>query len=95
MWSSRNIGGKFSWTSQNGCGIIVVEVIDVRRIIKNCIKCNLCGDIIVSEDRHDFKSCKCGTVSTDGGNEYLRRSYKNSPDDYTELSEYEETEDRR
>lgn len=67
----------------------------MRRIIKNCIKCNLCGDIIVSEDRHDFKSCKCGTVSPDGGNEYLRCSYKNSPDDYTELSEYEETEDRR
>ena len=75
--------------------MIGVEVIDVRRIIKNCIKCNLCGDIIVSEDRHDFKSCKCGTVSADGGNEYLRRGYKNSPDDYTELSEYEETEDRR
>lgn len=75
--------------------MIVVEVIDVRRIIKNCIKCNLCGDIIVSEDRHDFKSCKCDTVSADGGNEYLRRSYKNSLDDYTELSEYEETEDRR
>ncbi|MCX4358007.1 MAG: hypothetical protein OSJ43_17610 [Oscillospiraceae bacterium] len=67
----------------------------MRRIIKNCIKCNLCGDIIVSEDRHDFKSCKCGAVTVDGGNDYLKRTYKNSPDDYTELSEYEDIEDRR
>ena len=63
----------------------------MRRIIKNSVKCNLCGDIIVSESVHDFKFCKCGAVSVDGGNDYLRRTYKN-PDDYTELSEYEETE---
>jgi len=62
----------------------------VRRIIKNSVKCNLCSDIIVSEDAYDFKSCKCGAVSVDGGNDYLKRTYKNSPDDYTELSEYEE-----
>ncbi len=64
----------------------------MRRIIKNSVKCNLCGEIIVSEDVHDLKFCKCGAVSVDGGNDYLRRTYKNSPDDYTELSEYEETE---
>ncbi len=64
----------------------------MRRIIKNSVKCNLCGEIIVSEDVRDFKFCKCGSVSVDGGNDYLRRTYKNSPDDYTELSEYEETE---
>ena len=64
----------------------------MRRIIKNSVKCNLCGDIIVSEDVHDFKFCKCGSVSVDGVNDYLRRTYKNSRDDYTELSEYEEIE---
>lgn len=62
------------------------------KIFKNSIKCNLCGEIIVSESAHDFKWCKCGTVAVDGGNEALRRLYKNSPDDYTELSEYEESE---
>lgn len=64
----------------------------MRRIIKNSVKCNLCGEIIVSEEVHDLKFCKCGTVSVDGGNDYLRRTYMNSPDDYTELSEYEENE---
>ncbi len=64
----------------------------MRRLIKNSVKCNLCGDIIVSESVHDFKWCKCGAVAVDGGNDYIRRTYKNSPDDYTELSEYEESE---
>ena len=64
----------------------------MRRIIKNSVKFNLCGEIIVSEEVHDLKFCKCGAVSVDGGNDYLKRTYKNSPDDYTELSEYEENE---
>ena len=56
-------------------------------IIHNRIKCNLCGDIIESEDGHDFKWCKCGTVAVDGGKEYLHRCFKNSKDDYLEMSE--------
>lgn len=64
----------------------------MKKIIKNCIKCNCCGDIIVSEDRHDFKWCTCGAVAVDGGKEYLRRSFKNSIEDYTEMSECEEQE---
>lgn len=70
---------------------MVTEVINVRKIIKNSVKCNLCGEIIISEDVHDFKCCKCGAVAVDGGNDYLRRTYRNSPDDYTELSEFEES----
>ncbi|MCM1167501.1 MAG: hypothetical protein NC299_15345 [Lachnospiraceae bacterium] len=67
----------------------------MRRITKNSVKCNLCGDVIVSESVHDFKFCKCGAVSVDGGNDYLRRTYKNSFEDYTKLSEYDETENGR
>ena len=61
----------------------------MKRIIKNTIRCNHCGDIIVSRYRHDFVTCKCGGCSGDGGNDYLRRGFINSPDDFTELSEYE------
>lgn len=60
----------------------------MKEIIKNSIKCNLCGDIIVSKHTHDKVSCKCGTCSVDGGNSYLKRGYINSNDDFTELSEY-------
>ena len=54
------------------------------RITKNAIKCNHCGDIIVSTHRHDFVTCKCGCCSVDGGNNYLRRGFISSPDDFTE-----------
>ena len=59
-----------------------------RKIKTNKIKCNYCGDIIVSENRHDFKFCSCGKVAVDGGTDYLKRSYTNSTDDFTELTEY-------
>lgn len=60
-----------------------------KKIKSNKIKCKYCGNIIESKSVHDFVTCKCGTVSADGGLCYLRRSFKNSPDDFIELSEYE------
>lgn len=48
---------------------------------------------MVSENRRGFKWCSCRSVAVDGGTDYLKRCFKNSPDDYTELSEYEEAEE--
>lgn len=56
-------------------------------ILRNAIKCNLCGDVIESKGRHDYVTCSCGAVAVDGGHSYLRRTFTNSPKDYTELSE--------
>src|SRR5690606_41550089 len=39
---------------------------------------------------HHYAPCECGRVAADGGREYLRR--RGHPDDFDELSEYEETE---
>lgn len=36
------------------------------------IKCLKCNDIIESVSVHDFKYCKCGGCSIDGGNQYTR-----------------------
>lgn len=55
-------------------------------IIQNKIRCNHCGDVIESKSVHDFKRCSCGKVFVDGGHEYLRRGFTESPDDFTELS---------
>lgn len=55
----------------------------MKKILANKIRCKKCGDIIESEDRHDFKFCKCGAVAVDGGKDYLRRI----GDEYEELSE--------
>lgn len=63
----------------------------MARVIKtNKIKCNHCNGIIESLHRHDFNWCKCGIVAVDGGKDYLKRTFKNSQDDYTEMSEYED-----
>ena len=59
------------------------------RIIRNAIRCNHCGDIIESISAHDFRTCRCGCVSVDGGHEYLRRCFRYSPADFTDLSEVE------
>ncbi len=64
----------------------------MKKIIRNMVKCNLCGDVIESTYRHDFVTCGCGRCSVDGGTDYLRRGYTNSKDDFTELSIFEDTE---
>lgn len=67
----------------------------MKKILVNKIKCNHCGDIIESRYTHDFKYCKCGCVAVDGGREYLKRSFMNSTDDYTELSKYVEEKETK
>lgn len=57
-----------------------------NKIIANRIKCNHCGQIIESKSDHDYKTCKCGKVSVDGGRSYLRRRY-DEIGDYEDLSE--------
>ena len=59
------------------------------KIIKNAIRCNLCGDEIESTSRHQYVTCSCGACAVDGGLDYLRRSFKEK-DCYTELSVTEE-----
>ena len=55
------------------------------KIIKNAIRCNICGDEIESKYRHDYVQCSCGACAVDGGHDYLRRTYKDK-EAYTELS---------
>ena len=67
----------------------------MKKIIKNAIRCTICGDEIESKHCHDFQTCSCGACSVDGGKEYLRRLYVQEGC-FTELSVFEmeaETED--
>jgi hypothetical protein len=59
-------------------------------IICNRIQCVHCKDIIISHHRHDYKHCSCGTVSVDGGRDYLLRGF-NRKTDYIELSLYSDS----
>ena len=58
----------------------------MKKIVENKIQCNHCGAVLISSSSHDLNWCSCGCVAVDGGTEYLKRLFKNSPADYTELS---------
>lgn len=60
----------------------------MKILLKNKIKCNKCGDVIESKNRHDFVWCKCKSVAVDGGLSYLRRC--GNKEDITEACEYRE-----
>lgn len=66
-----------------------------KKLIRNAIQCVNCKDIIESRYTHDFKWCKCSTVAVDGGLSYTKRSFKNSPNDFIDLSEWGESEENR
>ncbi|CAM4026728.1 hypothetical protein L1N85_17125 [Paenibacillus alkaliterrae] len=61
------------------------------RLKKNLIQCLCCNDIIESVYTHDYKTCRCGAVSIDGGLEYPKRSFPSgAPEEwFKELSDYE------
>ncbi|WP_456238770.1 DUF7695 domain-containing protein [Paenibacillus alkaliterrae] len=64
----------------------------VNKILRNMIRCLSCGDIIESTYVHDYKVCRCGNVSVDGGKDYFKRSYpadRSQVDSYEELSQWE------
>ena len=46
----------------------------------NTIQCTNCNDILVSLDRHDYRTCKCGNVSLDGGDDYCKVNFSNPSD---------------
>ena len=62
-------------------------------IIRNAIRCNICGDEIESKHRHDFVTCKCGACSVDGGHDYLRRCFKEEGC-YTDISVTDHSRDK-
>lgn len=45
----------------------------------NKVRCGICNDIIESNRRHEFVTCKCGHVSVDGGSAYRRRCWNGEP----------------
>ena len=57
-------------------------------IIKNQAQCLVCGDVVESKTRWDFKMCTCGNLAVDGGLDYAKRSAK-YPDKYREMSIHE------
>lgn len=59
----------------------------VGDIWSNSVRCNKCGDVIRSKNRHNYVVCYCGGVAVDGGSWYSKRAIFGN-DGYTELVEY-------
>ena len=55
-------------------------------IIRNAIRCNLCGDEIESKSWHDMVWCKCGACAVDGGHDYMRRCFMTDKECFTDIS---------
>lgn len=49
----------------------------------NNAQCKLCKTVIISRSRHDFQRCKCGAISVDGGNDYIKRC--GEPENFLEV----------
>lgn len=56
-------------------------------LICNQAYCKSCQMTIISHHTHDFKSCKCGHLTVDGGNDYTRRLFS-SRDTWEDRSIY-------
>lgn len=63
-------------------------------LLRNAVQCLSCEEVIVSSHRHDFRTCKCGGVSVDGGLEYQRRLFKD-PDNFIECCGYAMSKDSK
>lgn len=50
------------------------------KIIRNRARCTHCLQVVESKHRHDFRSCRCGSISVDGGEVYIKRSAKDLSD---------------
>lgn len=57
-------------------------------LIKNKAQCKRCKDIIESKHRHDFVTCKCGSISIDGGLDYQK--WTGDLHNFVDLSESKE-----
>lgn len=58
----------------------------MTQIILNSAKCLLCGDVLISRFQHDFVSCRCASLSLDGGLNYLKRVTRTLDAPYVDLS---------
>lgn len=58
------------------------------KILKNAARCKKCDTVIESTHVHDFVTCNCKAIFTDGGLTYIRRG--GDLDSIVDLSLFEE-----
>jgi hypothetical protein len=51
---------------------VIAEIINSIRTQFIGYFCPECNDLLYSKNRHDYKVCKCGKYSIDGGHDYIK-----------------------
>lgn len=64
-----------------------VEIVPLKKLLKNSIRCKTCERVLVSKFTHDFQACACGNF-VDGGLSYQR--WGGRIEDIENLSVYED-----
>ena len=59
----------------------------IGNIYSNTATCLICNETIRSINRHDYRTCKCGNLSVDGGSWHLGRGFKKGGS-YKDMVEY-------
>lgn len=68
--------------------------INVGEIRINAAKCLKCKQVICSDNQHDYKTCKCGNLSVDGGSWYAKRGFRDVEDSFkNQIEAYKDLED--
>jgi len=70
--------------------IEIVEPVKKMKLVRNIIRCKICGTILESKFTHDFQQCECGNF-IDGGLSYQRCG--GNLDDIENLSEWKEIDE--
>lgn len=58
--------------------------------MRNRAKCAQCGTVVESIKRHDFVTCRCGSIFVDGGKDYHRSGFR-KPEDFIWLGDENES----
>ena len=69
------------------------KICDIGPIKINRAKCPKCEDIVTSDNRHDFKRCKCESIFVDGGSWYARRGFQDGVEPIEMSERYADAKD--
>lgn len=60
----------------------------MKKIVHNRAKCLMCGDVIESRHRDEFRLCSCGNLRVSGGKDYVSHIAHNGAESFLDLVEY-------
>lgn len=57
----------------------ICNSVEVMNELIRAVQCRKCLDVIISLYHHDYHTCSCGDIAIDGGRDYVRVGYTDTP----------------